>query len=176
MHTLILSTNPHPKMACNIPWQWNHLAFVRKLPLLLDVWNGNGHTTLCRSRCGNALQQLHMCQAIVTHSKAWKHDFMLPDRSGWLPHQNTIAELAAICYAVCWLTCLAMTRWKGKEVSQKHYHPEVVLITNSQRTQLRWLLHCNGDAVGPAYLWLTGTAKMPLEANTLKGGNSTHNK
>jgi hypothetical protein len=30
---------------------------------------------------------------------------------------------------------------EGKEVSQKHYHPEVVLLTNSQRIQLRWLLH-----------------------------------
>jgi hypothetical protein len=33
---------------------------------------------------------------------------------------------------------------------------------------------CNVGAVGPDYLWLIGTSKEPLEANTLKGENSTH--
>jgi hypothetical protein len=81
--------------------QWKLLAFVRKWPLYPDVWNGNGQTTLCRRRCEKTLQQLHMCQAIVPHSKACKHDFLLPGGAEWLPHRNTIAEPTAICYAVC---------------------------------------------------------------------------
>jgi hypothetical protein len=88
-------------MPCNIPCRWKRLAFVRKWPLLLDVQNGNGQTTLCRRRCEKTLQQLHMCQAIVPHSKACKHDYLLPGGAEWLPHCNTIAEPTAICYAVC---------------------------------------------------------------------------
>jgi hypothetical protein len=57
------------------------LTFVRKLPLLPDMLNGNGHITLCRSRGGGTLQQPHMCQAIVPNSKACKHDLLLPDRA-----------------------------------------------------------------------------------------------
>jgi hypothetical protein len=90
--------------------------FVRTWALLPDVWNGNGPATLCRSRCEDILHQRYMCQATVPHSRARKHDFLLPEEAEWLPHQKTTAEPTAICYALCSSTCLAMMRFKCKEV------------------------------------------------------------
>jgi hypothetical protein len=52
------------------------------------------------------------------------------------------------------------------------------VLTNSQRTKntASLVAACNDGAPDPGYLWLIGTEKVSLEANPLKGGNSTHKK
>jgi hypothetical protein len=52
-----------------------------------------------------------------------------------------VAASTAIYYPVSCSSSLAMMRLEGKEAGQKHYHPEVVLLTNSKIKCLCWLLH-----------------------------------
>jgi hypothetical protein len=69
---------------CVPPWPWKFRHLSENNNYFLYVWNGNWHATLCRSRRGGTLRQ-----AFMTNSKAYKHDFLVPDGAEWLPHQNT---------------------------------------------------------------------------------------
>jgi hypothetical protein len=115
-------------MPCNVPCPWKSLAFFKTWALLLNVWNGNGHTSLCRSSVGTPCNR---CTWVRQVCLIWRHISMISSFLMELRdcHTRTHVSLTAIYYALCCSTCLAVMR--SDSLRHKDYHPGVVLMTNS---------------------------------------------